>query len=298
MKIFRWFLLGILLALIVMQFVPVERTNPPVEQEVPAPANVRAMLRRACYDCHSNETRWPWYSHVAPVSWLVAHDVFLDLEPVRTEAAGQEVECSLGRGRGGGDAALVLPDGSSGREAFGRGPRAAARVGHGDACGQSVTAQIHERLILDGEETSMAFCPPLPDGHPRISASDSDEAGEDERFILHSTACWRGYQGTWEISDGRLYLVALRGRLQLRGGEPLLADWFSGILRVPRGEIIEYVHMGFGSVHEQEVHIKIENGMVVTRRVIDNRGKQHDKWEIGWRNLPGCENRFPGDNEL
>jgi Haem-binding domain len=74
-KVLRWFLLGIVLAFIVVQFVPVERTNPPVEEEVSAPANVRAMLRRACYDCHSNETRWPWYSHVAPVSWLVAHDV-------------------------------------------------------------------------------------------------------------------------------------------------------------------------------------------------------------------------------
>lgn len=74
-QVLRWFLFGIVLALIVMQFVPVERSNPPVEEEVPAPANVRAMLRRACYDCHSNETRWPWYSHVAPVSWLVAHDV-------------------------------------------------------------------------------------------------------------------------------------------------------------------------------------------------------------------------------
>ena len=74
-KVLRWLLLGILLALIVAQFVPVERSNPPVEAEVPAPANVRAVLHRACYDCHSNETRWPWYSHVAPVSWLVAHDV-------------------------------------------------------------------------------------------------------------------------------------------------------------------------------------------------------------------------------
>jgi hypothetical protein len=74
-KVLRWFLLGILLALIVMQFAPVERTNPPVEEEVRSPANVRAILKRACYDCHSNETRWPWYSHVAPVSWLVAHDV-------------------------------------------------------------------------------------------------------------------------------------------------------------------------------------------------------------------------------
>jgi hypothetical protein len=33
------------------------------------------MLRTACYDCHSNETKWPWYSRVAPFSWLVAHDV-------------------------------------------------------------------------------------------------------------------------------------------------------------------------------------------------------------------------------
>jgi len=36
---------------------------------------VRTVLRRACYDCHSNETRWPWYAHVAPVSWLIAHNV-------------------------------------------------------------------------------------------------------------------------------------------------------------------------------------------------------------------------------
>jgi len=36
---------------------------------------VKAVLRRSCYDCHSNETSWPWYSRVAPVSWLVASDV-------------------------------------------------------------------------------------------------------------------------------------------------------------------------------------------------------------------------------
>lgn len=56
------------------QFVPVDRTNPPVEQDVAAPSDVDAILRRACYDCHSNETTWPWYSRVAPVSWLVAYD--------------------------------------------------------------------------------------------------------------------------------------------------------------------------------------------------------------------------------
>jgi hypothetical protein len=39
------------------------------------PPPVMAVLRRACFDCHSNETRWPWYSRVFPVSWLVSHDV-------------------------------------------------------------------------------------------------------------------------------------------------------------------------------------------------------------------------------
>jgi mono/diheme cytochrome c family protein len=59
----------------VAQLVPVSRTNPPVEQEVDAPPEVRAIFERSCYDCHSHETRWPWYSRVAPFSWLVAHDV-------------------------------------------------------------------------------------------------------------------------------------------------------------------------------------------------------------------------------
>ena len=57
------------------QLFPVSRTNPPVEQEVDAPPEVRRILERSCYDCHSHATRWPWYSRVAPVSWLVAHDV-------------------------------------------------------------------------------------------------------------------------------------------------------------------------------------------------------------------------------
>lgn len=64
---------GALLA--ALQAVPVDRSNPPMEKEVNAPAEVRAILRRACYDCHSHETVWPWYSRVAPLSFLIAHDV-------------------------------------------------------------------------------------------------------------------------------------------------------------------------------------------------------------------------------
>jgi hypothetical protein len=65
------------MVMLAAQAIPCRRTNPPASGEMPAAAEVRAVLRRACYDCHSNETRWPWYSAVAPASWLVAHDVGL-----------------------------------------------------------------------------------------------------------------------------------------------------------------------------------------------------------------------------
>ncbi len=61
--------------LLSIQLIPVSMTNPPTGQEFSAPAEVGSVLQRGCYDCHSNRTRWPWYAHVAPVSWLVAHDV-------------------------------------------------------------------------------------------------------------------------------------------------------------------------------------------------------------------------------
>lgn len=66
---------GLVAVLIVLQFVPIDRENPPVTGAIDAPANVVAILERACYDCHSNQTEWPWYSHIAPVSFLVADDV-------------------------------------------------------------------------------------------------------------------------------------------------------------------------------------------------------------------------------
>jgi len=74
-KVLKFALLAIIAVLILIQFVPVTRTNPPVTAEVNAPADVMAVLKRACYDCHSNETRWRWYAYVAPVSWLIAGDV-------------------------------------------------------------------------------------------------------------------------------------------------------------------------------------------------------------------------------
>jgi hypothetical protein len=69
---------GFLLLFVLIQALPYGRshTNPPVAAE-PAwdSAQTRALAVRACFDCHSNQSTWPWYSNVAPVSWLVQRDV-------------------------------------------------------------------------------------------------------------------------------------------------------------------------------------------------------------------------------
>jgi hypothetical protein len=135
-----------------------------------------------------------------------------------------------------------------------------------------MTAQIHELLLLDGEWTSMASEPPLPRGHPRVVVA-SDEKQKAASRIIFSTACWRRYRGTWEIRDGRLALIAIEGLYELNGEGPLPADWFSGELNVPRGEMLEYVHMGYASVFEEELHITVERGVVTGRQVVDNRGR-------------------------
>ncbi len=68
--------LGVAVVLVVMQVVPYGRdhTNPTITAEPAWPPGSRALAQRACFDCHSNETVWPWYSNLAPVSWLIMRD--------------------------------------------------------------------------------------------------------------------------------------------------------------------------------------------------------------------------------
>jgi hypothetical protein len=75
MKTRNKILLGLLAAFVFIQLIPVPKTNPPVTGEIAAPPEVKSVLRKSCYDCHSNETVWPWYSRLAPVSWLLYRDV-------------------------------------------------------------------------------------------------------------------------------------------------------------------------------------------------------------------------------
>jgi hypothetical protein len=74
-----WILAGALAVFAALQLFNPPRSNPPLKSDFLAaarpPAAVAATLRAACYDCHSHETVWPWYSRIAPVSWLIASDV-------------------------------------------------------------------------------------------------------------------------------------------------------------------------------------------------------------------------------
>lgn len=68
-------LLVLAVVFVLIQLWPVDRENPPVASPLKAPPEVERILRDACYDCHSNETKWPWYSYIAPLSWQIAHHV-------------------------------------------------------------------------------------------------------------------------------------------------------------------------------------------------------------------------------
>jgi hypothetical protein len=78
LRILRWFLVAAIVGFLAIQLVPYGRdhTNPPVTAEPPWDSpETRATAVVACFDCHSNETDWPWYSNIAPFSWLLQRHV-------------------------------------------------------------------------------------------------------------------------------------------------------------------------------------------------------------------------------
>lgn len=142
----------------------------------------------------------------------------------------------------------------------------------------SATAQVGEELEYEGEATSM-YSTPLEDFF-----NDENPRPNDVLFSTN-TANWRGYIGHWKIEDKMLVLTGLYRERYSRDEEgnieyvdelipaeavfgkgvsyPVVADWFSGKLRIPRGERVRYVHMGFGSQHEKEIFLEIKDGQVI-----------------------------------
>jgi hypothetical protein len=160
------------------------------------------------------------------------------------------------------------------------------------------TAQYPEKLSMEGNEHAM-MATPLEDFFTKTNPKPKELWG-------YSSACWRGYIGKWEIKSGQLFLVEMgRTRLRSTNGKaqelyeiiplslvfpkqaaPILADWFSGVLRLPRGKQLQYVHMGFGSIYEEDVFLNVVKGHIVGRRVVDNRtSTPPSAVDLAWREL-------------
>jgi len=131
-----------------------------------------------------------------------------------------------------------------------------------------MTAQASELLIYGGKEIRL-YSNPLSLYLRQTGIS----------FESPSTACWRGYIGTWEIieSDGieRLYLVALSAHRSYEeiagvsdifpGFDRVFAHWFTGELRCPQGALLDYVHGGYASTYEYDLLMDFKQGVLVNK---------------------------------
>ena len=142
------------------------------------------------------------------------------------------------------------------------------------------TSQIPDGITHEGRSQALYAQPihALLEAQPKLRR-------KVERYIgPRCSASWSGLRAEWLVEGDRLYLVRLQAnpcesepdeiplrKLGARRGETrLFADWFSGELRLPQGEELEYVHMGFESVYERDLFLKVENGVVTGQRTVEN----------------------------
>ncbi len=145
----------------------------------------------------------------------------------------------------------------------------------------AMTAQIAEKMIYKGETLSLCD-EPL---HYYLQT-----IAKDMKLEAPSTALWRGYVGTWTIEDGRLYLIKLKGYKSSQSGtteielgdifpdypDGVFAHWYTGELRCPMGGLLEYVHGGYASRYEMDLFLKIDKGILVSDRVVNNGHAEPD----------------------
>ena len=123
-----------------------------------------------------------------------------------------------------------------------------------------MTHQLRENIIYEGKDVSMFSFPGFPKKHPRIIGLTDKQIWAKGEARRVSSACWRGYIGSWEIKDGRLYLLKLERDYELEGDEPLFAEWVSEELHIIVEPSFEGLRAGPGG--EKIMLVKIENGIV------------------------------------
>lgn len=141
-----------------------------------------------------------------------------------------------------------------------------------------MTAQSPERIVYMGKKLSMCT----------ESLEDYfSKGGIRPSLQRSSTALWRRDIGSWEVVDDRLYLTELDGWLEdgnkvtaamIFPGFPdkVFAQWFSGQIRIPQGELLEYVHMGYGSTYERDLLLELRDGVVIETMLRHNEVEASD----------------------
>ena len=133
-----------------------------------------------------------------------------------------------------------------------------------------MTIQAGDILSYNGAKTTIATEPLKP----------YLETRSDVSFIFKSTALVRGYIGTWKIKNKKLYLVTLVGfienneKVNLKYLFPnkteVFADWFSGDIRIPEGDLLQNINIGYASVFARDRVINFNKGLLISETVKDN----------------------------
>ena len=133
-----------------------------------------------------------------------------------------------------------------------------------------MTIQAGDILSYNGEKTTIATEPLKPYLKTRSDVS----------FIYKSTALVRGYIGTWEIKSKKLYLVSLAGFIEnnekvdlnylFPNKTEVFADWFSGDIRIPEGELLEKINLGYASGFEKDRILTFKEGILISETVKNN----------------------------
>jgi hypothetical protein len=111
-------------------------------------------------------------------------------------------------------------------------------------------------------------------------------------FIIQNSALYRGYVATWKIINNYLYLIDIvyysdLGQCGLNnlfpyGGDKIKADWFTGELKIPKGERLKYIHMGYASKYERFLYLEFMDGLLVKKRleVTDRSQSDFDPFKL------------------
>jgi hypothetical protein len=133
-----------------------------------------------------------------------------------------------------------------------------------------MTIQVGDILSYNGEKTTIATEP----------LKSYLKTRSDVGFIFKSTALVRGYIGTWEIRNKKLYLTSLVGFIENNEQVDLnylfpkktevFANWFSGDIRIPEGKLLEKINLGYESVFEKDRILSFKEGILIGETVKNN----------------------------